>query len=474
VINSVSGALPGKADKKSADFHMLPNVEVQPLLELEGTTPDVYTDALYEDQTEEPEVWTPELKECPTTYKDCSNDATLDAEIPRSGHASAVSERDEYFSPEVAKTASFVGNDGVTLNNNIVGDAMEVDKQSYEIISGLGSAVSGDHIAQVTDSGATNCGFKRTELEPVADGALSSLQLLAAAYDGDSDIDEDDEIEHGKTGNIVGSPLTGPTMHTADLSDLASEQRPASPVECSSNFVSPSLNSLINSSSPISKDPKANVEPSEVMMLSPSGSQTLALEGTTSSLVELSEEHLKSGIELDSGERACDTPEETARTVIEPSSCQPNEKTKDGEVGAREEAKEKLAMSFGKCVTCSLPHDSFFDSFEDTALKSADNGAIEPENSSEKNDILVSGDENSKSCALIALESDLESNEPVGVPCTSIVEAGSLLAEGSSVTTDSCSTKLGEALDNCRSLVVACATTQPNVNGVDADRVKCA
>lgn len=93
VINPSSGVLPGKADKKSADFHMLPNVEV-PELELEATTPDNFTDALYEDQTEEPEVWTPDLRECPTTYKDCSNDATLDAEIPRSGQTSTVSERD--------------------------------------------------------------------------------------------------------------------------------------------------------------------------------------------------------------------------------------------------------------------------------------------------------------------------------------------------------------------------------------------
>ena len=459
--------LPGKADKKSADFHMLPNVEVQPLLELEGTTPDVYTDVLYEDQTEEPEVWTPELKECPTTYKDCSNDATLDAtldaEIPRSGQASAVSERDEYFSPEVAKGASFVGNDGV-LHNNSVGDVMEVDKQSHEIISELGSAVSG---AQTTNAGVTNyCG----ELEPVAEGALSSLQLLAAAYDCDSDIDEYDEIENGTAGNIVGSPPTGPTMHTVDLSGLVSGQRPASPVGCYLSFVSPSLINEINSSSPISKNLKVNVEPSEIMMLSPSGSQTLALKGTTSSLVELSEEHLKSGVELDSCERAFDTLEETARTLIEPSSRQLNDKTKDGETRAREEAKQKSAMSFGECVTCSLPHDSFFDSFEEAALKSVDNGTLELENSSEKNDILVSYDENSKTGALVAPESDLESNEPVGVPCTSIVEAGSLLAEGSSVTTDGCSTKLGEAPDNCGSLVVACATKHPNVNGVEEAR----
>lgn len=465
VIHPLSGVLPGKADKKSADFHMLPNVEVQPLLELEGTTPDVYTDALYEDQNEEPEVWTPELKECPTTYKDCSNDATLDAEIPRSGQASAVSERDGYFSPAVAKPASFVGIDGVTSNNS-VGDAMEVDKQNH-IISALGLAVSNDDTAQIINAGSTKCCLER---KPVADGALSSLQLLAAAYEGDSDIDEYDDIEHEKAGSIADSPLTEPTMHTADLSGLATGQRPASPIGCCSDFVSPSRNSEINSGSPISKDSKANTELSEIMMLSPSGSQTLTLKGTTSNSVDLSEEHLKSGAELDCCERACIAIEETARTVMELSSGQPNVNTKDGETGVRDEAKQKSAMSFGECVTCSLPHDSFFDSFEEAALKNADNGTMELENSSEKNDILVSYDENSKTCALVAPESDLESNEPVGVPCTSIVEAGSLLAEGSSVTTDSCSTKLGEALDNCGSLVVACTTKHPNVDGVEDAR----
>ncbi|KAG0623807.1 hypothetical protein M758_3G203900 [Ceratodon purpureus] len=459
VINSVSGVLPGKADKKSADFHMLPNVEVQPLLELEGTTPDVYADALFEDQTEEPEVWTPELKECPTTYKDCSHDATMDAEIPQSGQASAISERDEYFPPEVAKAPPLVGNDGVTLND-VVGDVMEVAKENHEIIPGLDSAVSGDHIGQTTNSGATKCGLQRIELKPVANEALSSLQLLAAAYDGDSDIDEYDEIDHGNAGNNVGSHLTGPTMHTADLADLASG---ASPIAYS-RLVSPSLNREINPRSPTSKDSKA------VLMLSPSGSQTLALKGTNSSLVELSEEHLNSGIELDCCERVCNTPQETVRIVIEPSSFQPYDKTKNGETVARDEAKQKSAMSFGECVTCSLPHEDFFDSFEEGALKSVDNGTMELEISSEKNDIHVSCDENSKSCTFVTPESELESNEPAGVPCSSIVEAGSLLAEGSSVTTDSCSTKLGEAPDNCGSLVVVCATKHPHMNGVEEAR----
>lgn len=430
-INPLSGVLPGKADKKSADFHMLPNVEVQPLLELEGTTPDIFIDNLYEDQTEEPEVWTPDLKECPTAYKDCSNDATLDAEIPRSGQTSAVSERDEYFSPEVAKAVSSVDNDGVTPNNS-VGDATEVEKQNYEILSGRGSAVSGDPMAQISNAGATNCCIKRIESKPVAEGTLSALQLLAAAYEDDPDVDDYDEVENGDAGNFVGGP---------------------------------SPNSEIISSLLISKDSKPNAEPSEIM-LSTSGSQTLALKGTVSSLVELSEEHLKSGAEMDNCKRTCGTPEETARSLIGSSSRQPNDKNKDGEIAARDEAKQKPALSFGECVTCSLPHDSFFDSFEEAALKSVENGTMELENSSEKNDIVVSCDENSKTCALVAPESDLESNEPVGVPCTSIVEACCLLAEGSSVTTDSCSIKLGEALDNCASLAVTGAIQLRNANGV--------
>lgn len=358
VINTASGVLPGKADKRAADFHMLPNVEV-PESELEGTTPENFADALYEDQTEEPVVWTPDLRECPSAYKDCSNDATLDAEIPRSGQ---TSERDEYLSPEVAKAGSCDGNDGIT---------MKIEKQNREIVSGLKSAVPG--------AGATFA----FETEPVAEGTLSSLQLLAATYEGDSDIDEYDEMQHGNFAT-----------------------RPSPSIETPSKATS-------------------------------------------------SEDQLKVGV--------CNALEEATMSA----SCQVNDQIKDGGTEARGEFKRKSALSFGECVTCSLPHDSFFDEpFEEATLKGIENGTMELEISSEKNDVVVSCDENIKPCALKAPDSDLESNELVRVPCSSLVEAGSLLGEGSSMTADSCSMQLGEALDQSGSLATTGIVQRATVNGV--------
>lgn len=79
---------------------------------------------------------------------------------------------------------------------------------------------------------------------------------------------------------------------------------------------------------------------------------------------------------------------------------------------------------------------------------------MELENFFEKNDIVVSCDENFKICVLVVFELDLELNELVGVLCIFIVEVCCLLVEGSFVMIDSCLIKLGEVLDNCVFLVV--------------------
>ncbi|XP_024380326.1 uncharacterized protein [Physcomitrium patens] len=442
-----SGVLPGKADKKSPDFHMLPN-DVQPLPELEGTTPDVFTDAVYVDQTEELEVWTPDLKECPTTYKYSSNDASADIE------------RDINVSSEVVNAISCAENVGLTFNNN-AGDAIEVDKQNHDIASGLRSAVSIDPTAQNSNAESTKCSPGRIELKMNAEGMLSSLQLLASTYD-DSDADEYDLVEHGDKGNVVGCPPVGPTNHTADFSGLDSENlvpRPAS-----SNLASPPPNTEMNSRSLTSKSLRLDPEPSGIN-ISPPDSQPLALKGTTSCLDELSEKLWKSSTELESCKKSWVAREDSGRAMTELSSFQSNSKSDHDEAMARDEAKRKSALSFGECVTCSLPHDSFFDSFEEVALKNVDNETVGLENSSEKTGILVSCDEKTKPCAIDAPAITLEPIETVGVPGTPTLKVDRQLAEGSSVTTDS-PIKVGEALDNIGSLAVAYATHNPNVNEI--------
>ncbi|XP_024388701.1 uncharacterized protein [Physcomitrium patens] len=465
VVNLSSGVLPGRADKKSADFHMLPNVEAQPLPELEGTIPDVFVDSEHKDHTEEPEIWTPDLKECPTTYKDSSNDVALDEETPQSYQASADFERKECVSSQAVNAASCVGNIGLSFNSSAE-DNLEVDKQDRDSVSGLGSGVSADLIAQALHVGGTKYCSKHSVPKPAVEGALSSLQLLAAAYDDDSDIDECDQIEHCDEAKVVVSPLPETKIHTADISGVYSENpllRPAPVIGCPSNLISPSRNSEIKPISSTSEDLKSISRPS-VIMLSPSGSQTLFVKETPSCFDELSEEHSKSGVELENHKQSCSPFEDSAKTLSGLSNLQSNRKSEHEETLNRDEAKHKSPLSFGECVTCSLPHDSFFDSFEEAALKSTENDTMELENSSQKINPLVSSHRNSKVCTLVAPELDLEPNEPVEIPCNVIVKADSQLEEASSVSTDS-SSKLGESLDNNGSLAIALAIQDSNVNG---------
>lgn len=392
--SSFTGLLPGKADKKSADFHMLPTTAgVVPSLELEETTtPDRDADGSYdENQNErEPEIWTPDLKEeCPST-KDCSNEATtLDTEVLDTGLASASTEGGNNYLCEVDKVQ--VTCEGVDTYNCTDDDSSEVDKQNDEVVSGLTNRLSNDSKCEVA---ALEALIPEITVSNPGEGiTLSSLQLLAFAYDNDSDLDDSDEEENEDNVEVVtfeSTPSLESNRHTGSPSTNWLQPSSSAIVECQSAVVTTDKYETQDTSSllPTVKN-DAEVDKSCAPTSGGASRDTgaVVLAQSEGCLDPPPAIHL-----LDSCESSPTVTTSSSRTGID---IAPTHKVESEILGANnqdgstldrvattldivgvtlavgesfvDEARHRPVLRLGECVTCSLPHDSFFDSFEETA-----------------------------------------------------------------------------------------------------------
>lgn len=392
--SSLTGLLPGKADKKSADFHMLPTtVGVMPSPELEETTtPDQDTDGSYdENQNErEPEIWTPDLKEeCPST-KDCSNEAlTLDTEVLDAGLASASTEGENIYLCEVDKVQ--VTCEGVDRYNCTEEDSSEVGKQNDEVVSGPTNQLSNSSKCKVIT-------YKALIPEIIASNpgegtTLSSLQLLAFAYDDDSDLDDGDEEENGNNVEevtVVSTPLLESNRHTFAPSNNCLQTSSSALVECQSAVVTTDKYEAQDVSSllaTVKNDAEVDKNCASTSFGASEDTGAVVLAHSDGCLDPPLAMHL-----LDICESSPSVTTFSSRTGID---IAPTGKVESEIVGANkqggltlervsttldivavpvsagvsfvDEVKHQPVLRLGECVTCSLPHDSFFDSFEEAA-----------------------------------------------------------------------------------------------------------
>lgn len=304
----LESSMTGRADTKSADFHILPPA---PSLELEETTP---SDRLEYELTAVREVLTHDLSDILPLAKDHLSDATTDAEELHGGLAPIFSEDlavvssvvkaagggvkvvDMHSKVESLETAETLKHEVSTLlleedvRAHVSVIQLEVAKQKshrkwhskeLDVCSSIGvgsepgpdkhltvkPAVPGPSVSYTSllrvpkeAGGSSVCDHSTSQTpqptEEVTEGrivghrkgdmTISSLQLLAAVYNGDSEADEDDEKierreEIAEEINVVGFPHLGTGGRLIDSVGLSADapwdgiSRSLPAVQCSSS-----------------------------------------------------------------------------------------------------------------------------------------------------------------------------------------------------------------------------------------------